>query len=230
MINTGNAGIAGSYDQVSGTANFNNAVTINGSFNQSGGVANFAANALFSDSMVHSGGVSNFNGFADFPGVVAVGGNGDLGNLVITGTYTQGASSSIVVDVLNNGVNTISDRLTVNGATQLNGGTLLIGFVTNSLGLVTDDFKPFNFSGGASGSFTRVFDVGGNILFINFTDGVFTILGVSPDVPDTVVDDMIRFLDASDDLNETIASNLSKAESVTEELLEESEQGSLVCN
>jgi hypothetical protein len=135
-----------------------------------------------------------------------------------------------VVEVLNNGVNTLSDLLTVNGATQLNGGTLLIGFVTNSLGLVTGDFQPFNFSGGASGKFSRVIDAGGNILLINFNGGVFTILGASPDIPDRVIDDLISFLEGSDELNDTIASNLSAAETMMEELLEESEPGSLICN
>ena len=164
-------------------------------------------------------------------GVVIIGGTGSLGSLLITGTYTQGADSAVVVEVLNDGANTISDRLTVNGPATLNGGTLLIGYVTSSLGLVTSDFQPLNFEGGVSGGFARVYDAGGTILFGNFNGGVFTVLGVTPDIPDAVIDDLIAFLESSDDINDVIASNVSTAEAIMEELLEEeAEQGSLVCN
>jgi len=194
-------------------------------------LSNMAGNTLVMNNGTLLGGSGTVQGNVNnVAGVVTVGGTETLGNLVITGSYTQGADSAVVVDVLNNGVDTISDLLTVNGSTQLNGGTLLIGFVTSSLGLVTGDFQPFSFSGGASGKFTRVFDAGGNILLINFNGGVFTILGASPDVPDRVIDDMISFLEGSDELNETVASNRSSAEAVMDELLEEEEQGSLVCN
>ena len=194
-------------------------------------LSNVAGNTLVMNGGTLLGGSGTVQGNVNnVAGVVTIGGSGNLGDLVITGTYTQGANSAVVVEVLNNGVNTLSDLLTVNGATQLNGGTLLIGFVTNSLGLVTGDFQPFNFSGGASGKFSRVIDAGGNILLINFNGGVFTILGASPDIPDRVIDDLISFLEGSDELNDTIASNLSAAETMMEELLEESEPGSLICN
>jgi hypothetical protein len=102
--------------------------------------------------------------------------------------------------------------------------------VTTSLGLVTADFKPFDFSGGVSGKFTRVFDAGGNVLLINFNGGVFTILGASPKIPDRVIDDLIGFLEGKKELKDTIAGNLSAAEAIMEELLDEGEPGSLVCN
>ncbi len=135
----------------------------------------------------------------------------------------------MVVEVFNNGLNTVSDQLTVSGATTLNGGNLVIGYTTNSLGIVTADFRPFTFNGGASGNFTQVFDAGGNILFIDFSGGVFTILGVAPKIPDTVMDDLIAFAENRDEMEETIASNQSEAEAVMEELLQdEDEEGSLL--
>ena len=50
-------------------------------------------------------------------------------------------------------------------------------------------------------------------------------------MPDSVVDDQVRFLDNLGSLEELIKSNESEAEAITEGLLDESEEdGSLVCN
>jgi len=51
------------------------------------------------------------------------------------------------------------------------------------------------------------------------------------DVPDSIVDDQVRFLDNLDALAELISSNKSEAEVMMQELLDEAEEsGSLVCN
>ena len=133
--------------------------------------------------------------------------------------------------MFNNGSNTISDTLVVNGATQLNGGDLVIGFTTNSLGLVTADFRPFTFTGGASGGFSSVFDAGGNILFIDFTGGVFTILGAAPVIPENILESIIGVSEENEELVEDLKDNRSEAEATLEELLEEEddEEGSLIC-
>ena len=163
-------------------------------------------------------------------GILVTGGQGALGNLQINGTYTQNTGSAIVIEVFNNGFTTISDNLIVNGVATLNGGALVIGFTTNSLGLVTANFSPFTFNGGASGSFTTVFDAGGNILFIDFTGGVFTILGTTPVIPDDVISDLVGFSEESEELIEEVSDNRSEAEATLEDLLEEEEEeGSLVC-
>jgi hypothetical protein len=164
-------------------------------------------------------------------GVLITGGAGNLGNLTIIGNYRQSSGSALVVEVFNNGFNTVSDQFAVTGVTDLNGGSLVIGFTTNSLGLVTSDFSPFTFNT-VNGSFTQVFDAGGNLLFIDFTGGVFTVVGVSPKIPDAVIDDLISFAENSEEFAELIASNRSEAEAVMEELLSDGDQeeGSLVCN
>jgi hypothetical protein len=59
---------------------------------------------------------------------------------------------------------------------------------------------------------------------------ILTILGAKPTTPDSVVNDLTRFINDYETLNETIANNASGAESAIEELSEEAEQGSLVCN
>ncbi len=190
-----------------------------------GGTLTLTGGANLSGTGTVAGDVDNSSG------AVIVGGLDTLGNLIIGGTYTQGASSNLVVEVLNNGSTTISDQLTVNGATTLNGGILLVGFTANSLGLVTDDFSPFNFTGGVSGSFAKVLDAGGNVLFIDATGGVFTILGASPASPDSVIDDLIAFAENSEELSYLVASNQSQADAIMEELLKEydEEPGSLIC-
>jgi hypothetical protein len=166
-------------------------------------------------------------------GVVIAGGVDNPDILTIDGNYSQGAGSALVVEVFNNGFTTVSDQLVVvNGTTSLGGGALVIGFKTNSLGLVTSNFIPLDPQGGISGNFTRIFDAGGNILFLDFNAGVFTVLGTTPKIPDAVIDDLISFARESEEFAEAVASNKSEAEQVMEELLDnkEQEQGSLVCN
>jgi hypothetical protein len=191
-----------------------------------GGTLSLTSGASLGGTGTVAGNLVNTNG------VIVVGGAGTLGNLGIAGSYNQGTSSSIVVEAFNNGFTTVSDQLTIGGQGTLNGGTLVIGFTTNSLGLVTANFSPITVSSGVSGSFNRIIDAGGNTLFVNFNAGVFTVLGASPKVPDAVIDDLISFLDGSDELSEIINSNKSEADAVMEGLLEEGEeeQGSLVCN
>ena len=73
-------------------------------------------------------------------------------------------------------------------------------------------------------------DAGGNILSIEFANGVFTVIGTRPDTPDTVIDDMVSFLDSIGELNETVARNTSEADIIVEELQEDEQgDGSLVC-
>ena len=63
-----------------------------------------------------------------------------------------------------------------------------------------------------------------------FDGSLFTVIGTAPDTPDTVIDDLVSFLDESDDIDETVASNASEADAIVEELQkEDEEQGSLVC-
>ncbi len=95
---------------------------------------------------------------------------------------------------------------------------------------MTANLTPFDFQSGVSGSFDTVSDAGGNILFIDFTGGVFTILGVTPVIPDAVIEDLIGFSEESEELIDEINDNRSEAEATLEELLEEEEEeGSLVC-
>ena len=163
-------------------------------------------------------------------GVIAVGGQGNIDNLLIAGSYTQNAGSTLIVEVFNNGFTTVSDELRVQGQTTLNGGALVIAFTTNSLGLVTANFSPLVLNG-VTGNFDTVFDAGGNILAIDFSGGEFTILGRTPDIPDDVVEDLIGFSEEAEELIEDLIDNRSEAEVTLEELLEEEdeEEGSLVC-
>lgn len=167
-------------------------------------------------------------------GVVAVGGDGTLGNLTITGSYQQGPDSAVVVSVLNNGVDIVSDQLIINGPAQLNGGTLLIGYLDASLGLVTSDFIPIAFRGGVTGQFSPVIDAGGIQLAVEYSADalakILTIFGAKPTTPESVVNDLTRFVSEYETLNETIASNVSVVQTSIDELLKEAEQGSLVCN
>ncbi len=165
-------------------------------------------------------------------GLLVVGGTGAIGNLTISGNYTQNPASAMVVEVFNNGFSTISDQLIVTGATQLNGGTLVIGFTTTSLGLVTSSFRPFIFSGGLSGSFGQVIDAGGNILLIDVSGGIFTILGASPTIPEEILADLVEYLEQQLALAQTIASNRARAEKIAEQIREQEEgeeEGALVC-
>ena len=161
-------------------------------------------------------------------GVLAVGGAGRIGNLTIGGNYGQGAAAAMVIDVFNNGFTTLSDRLFVSAAASLD-GVLVIGFTTDSLGLVTAGFKPFSF-GTASGSFGRVIDAAGNILRLEFSGGEFTILGSSPEAPDSVIEDLVKFAEEGEELADEVADNRSEADAAVDAMLEE-EQGSgeLVC-
>ena len=173
-----------------------------------------------------AGTVNNANG------VVVVGGAGNLGNLVISGNYAQGSNSALVVDVFNNGFSTVSDNLTVSGATVLD-GTMLVGFTTSSLGIVTADFQPLTLNG-VSGRFSRVVDAGGNILLFDFNGGIFTIVGTSPKVPDAIIDDLIAFSSRGEALAEKIADNRAEIEALIEEMEQQLEQqqaegGSLIC-
>jgi hypothetical protein len=232
---TGTMNLAGTLNVASGTT-----LTLPGTLNQTGNItlanatldlANLSATTLQLNTGASLGGTGIVQGnIFNNGGILVTGGNGAIGSLQINGTYTQSTGSTIVIDVFNNGFSTVSDNLIVNGATTLNGGELVIGFTTNSLGLVTANFSPFTFNGGASGSFTTVYDAGGNILFIDFSGGVFTILGTVPEIPDAVIDDLIGFSEESDELIDEIKDNRSEAEATLEELLEEEEEeGSLVC-
>ncbi|MDH3387312.1 MAG: hypothetical protein OEN02_05340, partial [Gammaproteobacteria bacterium] len=192
-----------------------------------GGTLSLTGGARLGGSGTVAGNLVNANG------VIVVGGAGTLGNLAISGSYDQGANSAIVVEAFNNGFTTVFDQLTIGGPSTLNGGTLVIGFTTNSLGLVTANFSPITASSGVSGGFSRIIDAGGNILFINFNSGVFTILGASPKIPDKVIDDLISFLKKNgEQLAEEIARNRSQAEAIIEALLKEEAPGQdgLVCN
>ena len=211
-------------------ANINGNVLLN---NPAGTTLDLNGNLLQLDNAFLSGiGTVQNGNVLNNSGVVIVGGAGNLGSLTIDGNYTQNTAAALVVEVFNNGLNTVSDQLSVTGTTNLNGGALVVGFTTNSLGLVTADFQPLDLQGGVSGNFTRVFDAGGNILAFNFNAGVLTVVGVSPRIPDAVIDDLIRFFENNEEYAELIASNRSEAEAVMEALLSEGdrEEGSLVCN
>ncbi|HUV20986.1 MAG TPA: hypothetical protein VMZ32_04310, partial [Gammaproteobacteria bacterium] len=188
-------------------------------------------NSLVMNSGTQLGGIGVVQGNVNnVAGVVAVGGDSTLGNLVITGTYTQGPGSVVVVTVLNNGVATTSDLLTVNGASQLNGGTLLTGYLESSLGLVTSNFTPINFQGGVSGAYSRTIDAGGITLFTSFNGNLLTVLGATPPIPESITSDLTSFIDSIDGLSEAIASNISNVETIVELLLEETGAGGLICN
>ncbi|MCP4390037.1 MAG: filamentous hemagglutinin N-terminal domain-containing protein, partial [Gammaproteobacteria bacterium] len=215
-------------------------LTLPGTLNNSGNIqlnnatldlANLGGNLLQLNNGAILSGVGGVTGnVVNTSGVVVAGGAANIGNLTISGNYTQGAGSALVVEVFNNGFSTQSDQLVAN-STNLNGGALVIGFKTNSLGLVTSNFTPL-VSPSVNGNFTRVFDAGGNILFINFNAGVFTVLGTTPKIPDAVIDDLISFAKNSEKFTEKIANNKSEAEQIMNELLKDEEQGqgSLICN
>jgi hypothetical protein len=135
----------------------------------------------------------------------------------------------MVIEAFNDGFTTVSDQLIVTGNITF-GGALVIGFVTNSLGLVTADFSPFTLNT-ASGAFDQVVDAGGNIINISFSGGVFTILGVRPTIPDEVINDILGDINNKEAVNEAIEDNTSQAEEMMEAILEEEDdEGSqLVC-
>lgn len=222
--------ISGLNATLPGVANINGSVVLN---NPAGTTLDLNGNLLQLNNNATLSGAGNVIGnVINASGVVVTGGAGNLADLTITGNYTQGAGSALVVEVFNNGFNTFSERLIVTGTTSLNGGALVVGFTTNSLGLVTADFRPLDPQGGISGNFTRVFDAGGNILAFNFNAGLFTVVGVSPKIPDALIDDLISFAENREEFAELIASNRSEAEAVMEALLSEGDQeeASLVCN
>ena len=208
---------------VPGSANIRGDVLLNDAvLDLNGQLLVLDGTALSGSGVVHGDVVNN--------GVVVVSGPNNLGNLRIDGHFTQNNAGAVVIDVFNNGVSTRSDLLVVTGETRINGGSLVIGFTTNSLGLVTADFNPFDFQGGVSGNFSSIFDAGGNILAFEFANGVFTLLGTAPDTPDTVIDDLVGFLEDSDDIDDIVASNESEADTIVEELKDDEEgDGSLVC-
>ncbi len=80
--------------------------------------------------------------------------------------------------------------------------------------------------------FDSVFDVGGNIPQISFAGGVFTMPGVPPTIPDSVIEDLLALLEESGELNAEIGDNISKAEAVLQELLDEqaAEDSTLICS
>ncbi len=165
-------------------------------------------------------------------GALVVGGIGNIGNLTISGSYTQNANAATVVEVFNNGFNTVSDRLTVNGLTTLNGGSLVVGFTTTSLGLVTGNFVPFIFNGGVTGSFSDVFDAGGNLLFLDVNGPVFTVLGASPEIPEEILSDLLDFIQNRKRLEEEIANAESAADATIDEIeqtLVDEDGDSLIC-
>ena len=53
-----------------------------------------------------------------------------------------------------------------------------------------------------------MFDAGGNILFIDFSGGVFTILGATPQVPDDVIEALVGFAEENEELIESIKKRL----------------------
>ncbi len=146
-------------------------------------------------------------------GILKIGGADAIGNLAITGNYQQNAGAATVVEVFNNGTSTQADLLTVNGSATL-GGTLVIGFTTNSLGIVSSSFNPFAFQGSVSNRYDRVVDAGGNIVDIDFSGGTFTILGTNPQIPDAVVEELISFAREHQSLIEAIKTNESKQEAI----------------
>lgn len=137
--------------------------------------------------------------------MLVVGGAGNIGNLAINGNYGRGLGGAMVIDVFDN------------------------GFTANSLGLVTAKFQPFSFAG-VSGGFSRVIDAAGNILLLDFSAGEFTVLGSSPKVPDSVIDDLIRFAGEGEEVADEIADNRSESEAAIEAMLDEQQDGGeLVC-
>ena len=168
-------------------------------------------------------------------GVLVAASNDTIGNLEVTGTYSQGPSAAVEVSILNDGVDIISSVLTIDGAAQLNGGKLLIGYLDESVGATTSDFIPIRFRGGVTGQFDETIDVDGVTLLVEYIlDGLKVLgplIGSLIETPGSIVDDQVRFLDNLESLDELIKSNKSEAESMTDELLDESEgEGSLVCN
>ena len=209
-----------------GNLNYSGRITLN---NASLDLSNLGGTLVLNNGALLGGTGSVDGNLLNASGVLAVGGAGSIGNLAINGNYGQGASAAMVIDVFNNGFTTVSDVLIVGPGTASLDGLLVIGFTTNSLGLVTADFKPFRFNS-VSGSFSRVIDAAGNILQLDFTGGEFTILGTSPEVPDSVIDDLLRFADKGEELAEEVADNRSEADVAIEAMLEEQQEGGeLVC-
>ena len=161
-------------------------------------------------------------------GVLTAGGNDTLGNLEVTGAYSQGPSATVVVGIVNDGGDITSSLLIIDGMAELNGGTLLIA---EPVGATSADFTPIQFRGGVTGQFARSIDTDGVILLVEYVQDLLIVLGLLIDVPDSIVEDQVQFLDNLESLKELIESNKSQAEAMTEELLDESEEdGSLVCN
>ena len=161
-------------------------------------------------------------------GVLTAGGNDTLGNLEVTGAYTQGPGATVEVGIVIDGGDITSSLLIIDGMTQLNGGTLVIA---GPVGATSTDFTPIQFRGGVTGQFARSIDTDGVDLLVEYVQNLLIVLGLLNEVPGTIVEDQVRFLDTLDTLNELIKSNKSEAEAITEELLDESEEeGSLVCN
>jgi hypothetical protein len=132
---------------------------------------------------------------------------------------------------MNDGVEITSSVPTIDGPAQLNGGTLLIGYLDESLGAATTGFVPIQFRGGVKGEFAESIDTGGVVLLVECARNAPTVIGSAVEIPDSIVDDLVRFRNDSDSLNALVNSNKSEAEAMIEDLRDQSEEdGSLVCN
>jgi len=198
-------------------------------------LSSLSGNTLVMNATSQLGGRGTVQGNIDnAAGVLTAGGDNTLGNLEVSGAYSHEPSAAVKVNILNDGVDILASLLTIDGVAQLDGGTLLIGYLDESITAVTADFIPIQFRGSVTGEFAQSIDADGSILLVEYAQNALTVLGSPieiPDVPDSIVDDQVRFLDNLDTLNELISSNKSEAEAMIQELLDESEEsGSLVCN
>jgi len=209
------------------------ALTHNGAFVLNNAVLNLAnlpgSTLQLANGAALEGSGNVLGNVANMSGVLRVGVNGTIGNLMISGSYGQGTGAAMVVEINNNGVSTNPDFLRVTGSTTI-AGTLLIGYVNSSAGVVTSDFVPFDFQGGYTGVFDVVIDVGGNILPIDYGP-VISLLGTVPRAPNEVINDILSL---DPEKAEAAAEIRSEAEQIIEEIeqAEEEEEGEdslLVC-
>jgi hypothetical protein len=119
--------------------------TVDGTLQVAGrGIANFAGGALYGDGTIEANTISNaeFN-IGDMPMTV--------GQLAITGNYTQGANGSLTFDIASL---TSYDQLNVSGRASLN-GLAMINLLNGYIPQVGNMFDIMNFAS-SSGTFSMV--------------------------------------------------------------------------
>ncbi len=158
-------------------------------------------------------------------GTVKMGNNQpQAGALEIDGNYNQGENATLViriVDPLNGELQ--FDTFAVTGTANL-AGTLELNYFTNQIVSITESFSPFDFAN-RSGVFSTLVDSKGNILLVDFSNGVFTILGSSTPANEETFKELIEIIQSQEEFKKILSAlkdeELDQSLAFIKEILEE---------